>query len=432
MPALFRIVQDAHPPIPEGLSVDITDFLRQCFKKDAMQRPDARTLLQHPWIQNSRRVLPSSLRQIGGSIRNIDEDVAVADNNSAENVLGGDRPLEVNVIFDNILRQDQPKKTGYSKRKSLEGFIGDRFGKSTSSDENLSAKNNIAHDASLEGVDTLKDDLLSAKDPTLVFHQNPATALSSNDASTAHLKSGNEPFQDVRNGMGDATAVAKQSVGSGVHELSRFSDAPGDALLDDLFQPINRDLGDQGLGASTSATAHENVIYDGSKSDLARELKARMAQKHMENAIEQKGGKLLKYVMEVFEDNLPTENIFLIQSVEFSKLVGMLKPEEPEDVILSACHKLLAFFDQRPEQKHVFISQHGFFPLMDLLEVPRNRVICSVLQIINQIVMDNVGFQENACLVGLIPVVMNFAVPDRLEKFGCKLLSFFSSCVNRG
>ncbi|KAG0497402.1 hypothetical protein HPP92_002093 [Vanilla planifolia] len=214
--------------------------------------------------------------------------------------------------------------------------------------------------------------------------------------------------------------VAKQSVGSGVHELSRFSDAPGDALLDDLFQPINRDLGDQGLGASTSATAHENVIYDGSKSDLARELKARMAQKHMENAIEQKGGKLLKYVMEVididgpvFEDNLPTENIFLIQSVEFSKLVGMLKPEEPEDVILSACHKLLAFFDQRPEQKHVFISQHGFFPLMDLLEVPRNRVICSVLQIINQIVMDNVGFQENACLVGLIPVVMNFAVPDR-------------------
>ncbi|KAI8538492.1 hypothetical protein RHMOL_Rhmol09G0108000 [Rhododendron molle] len=33
MPALFRIVQDEHPPIPDGLSPDITDFLRQCFKK---------------------------------------------------------------------------------------------------------------------------------------------------------------------------------------------------------------------------------------------------------------------------------------------------------------------------------------------------------------------------------------------------------------
>jgi serine/threonine protein kinase len=33
MPALFRIVQDVHPPIPEGLSPEITDFLRQCFQK---------------------------------------------------------------------------------------------------------------------------------------------------------------------------------------------------------------------------------------------------------------------------------------------------------------------------------------------------------------------------------------------------------------
>ncbi|CAI0397960.1 unnamed protein product [Linum tenue] len=33
MPDLFRIVQDDHPPIPDSLSPDITDFLRQCFKK---------------------------------------------------------------------------------------------------------------------------------------------------------------------------------------------------------------------------------------------------------------------------------------------------------------------------------------------------------------------------------------------------------------
>lgn len=62
------------------------------------------------------------------------------------------------------------------------------------------------------------------------------------------------------------------------------------------------------------------------------------------------------------------------QSVEFSKLVSLLKPEESEDVILSACQKLTAFFIQRPEQKHVFMSQHGFLPLMELLDVPRNRV----------------------------------------------------------
>uniref|UniRef100_A0A251UI81 non-specific serine/threonine protein kinase n=1 Tax=Helianthus annuus TaxID=4232 RepID=A0A251UI81_HELAN len=57
MPALFKIVQDENPTIPDSLSPDITDFLLQCFKKDAKLRPDAKTLLSHPWIQNSRRVV---------------------------------------------------------------------------------------------------------------------------------------------------------------------------------------------------------------------------------------------------------------------------------------------------------------------------------------------------------------------------------------
>ncbi|XP_042005676.1 MAP3K epsilon protein kinase 1-like [Salvia splendens] len=72
MPALFRIVQDENPPIPNSLSPAITDFLRQCFKKDAGQRPDAKTLLSHPWIKNSRRALQNTLRH-SGTLRNIDE-----------------------------------------------------------------------------------------------------------------------------------------------------------------------------------------------------------------------------------------------------------------------------------------------------------------------------------------------------------------------
>ena len=30
------------------------------------------------------------------------------------------------------------------------------------------------------------------------------------------------------------------------------------------------------------------------------------------------------------------------------------------------------------------------------------QVICSVLQVLNQIIKDNTEFQENACLVGLV------------------------------
>jgi len=31
-------------------------------------------------------------------------------------------------------------------------------------------------------------------------------------------------------------------------------------------------------------------------------------------------------------------------------------------------------FRQRPEQKVVFVTQHGFLPLMDLLDIPKSRV----------------------------------------------------------
>lgn len=446
MPALFRIVQDPHPPIPEGLSSDITEFLRQCFKKDALERPDARTLLQHPWIQNSRRSLQSSLRQTGGSPKNIDEDVVIT-SKAAGSILSSGRSSEGTVQDDDSNLEHEKSKWNSVATSSLDG-----------PDENSSGKRNTTEDTSSEGVPGLQDDVLSARDPTLVFHHKPMMGYpSAIQSSTSDPKIGNQS-SDVANGLVsfqlvkeennldaehddevssnhdesslfsfgagmrkfNPQKVMKPSAVAGVHELSRFSDAPGDALLDDLFQPLDKVPGDQGVEASTS-TLHGNVLYDGAKSDLAKELKARMAQKHIEDENEeQKGGKFLKYVMDVididgpvFEENIPAENIFLNQSIEFSKLIGLLKPEEPEDVILSACQKLLSFFVQRPEQKHTFICQHGFLLLIDLLEVPRNRVICSVLQVINQIIIDNVGFQENACLVGLIPVVMNFAVPDR-------------------
>ncbi|KAE8705526.1 hypothetical protein F3Y22_tig00110422pilonHSYRG00012 [Hibiscus syriacus] len=46
MPALYRIVQDEHPPIPDSLSPDITDFLRQCFKKASGRKMKFRFVIQ--------------------------------------------------------------------------------------------------------------------------------------------------------------------------------------------------------------------------------------------------------------------------------------------------------------------------------------------------------------------------------------------------
>lgn len=55
MAALFKIVQDDHPPIPDGFSHALRDFLNQCFQKDPNLRINARKLMRHPWLQQARQ-----------------------------------------------------------------------------------------------------------------------------------------------------------------------------------------------------------------------------------------------------------------------------------------------------------------------------------------------------------------------------------------
>jgi serine/threonine protein kinase len=50
MRALYRIVQDEYPPMPEGASDRCRDFLHECFQKEPSFRMSAAQLLEHPWI----------------------------------------------------------------------------------------------------------------------------------------------------------------------------------------------------------------------------------------------------------------------------------------------------------------------------------------------------------------------------------------------
>ncbi|KAF0408258.1 map kinase kinase kinase [Gigaspora margarita] len=63
MPALFRIVQDEHPPLPETASPVVKDFLMQCFQKDSNLRVSAKKLLKHPWIVSIKKKNGNTLQQ---------------------------------------------------------------------------------------------------------------------------------------------------------------------------------------------------------------------------------------------------------------------------------------------------------------------------------------------------------------------------------
>src|SRR5207248_10864813 len=53
MTAMFRIVEDDCPPLPENISDDLTDFLKLCFHKKPSMRPTARDLFRHDWVKNN-------------------------------------------------------------------------------------------------------------------------------------------------------------------------------------------------------------------------------------------------------------------------------------------------------------------------------------------------------------------------------------------
>eukprot|EP00127_Corallochytrium_limacisporum_P002385 Clim_evm26s119 gene=Clim_evmTU26s119 len=55
MPALFHIVQDDHPPLPEGISPALRDFLTQCFQKEPSLRVTAKKLMRHAWLAHHHK-----------------------------------------------------------------------------------------------------------------------------------------------------------------------------------------------------------------------------------------------------------------------------------------------------------------------------------------------------------------------------------------
>ncbi|KAI0060355.1 hypothetical protein BV25DRAFT_1917717 [Artomyces pyxidatus] len=65
MPALYRIVQDDCPPIPEGASPIVKDFLYHCFQKDCNLRISAKKLLRHPWMLSAKKQMADSKRKKG-------------------------------------------------------------------------------------------------------------------------------------------------------------------------------------------------------------------------------------------------------------------------------------------------------------------------------------------------------------------------------
>lgn len=69
MSALFNIVEDRHPPLPENLNEIVRSFLKVCFKKDPRQRPTAAELVEHKWLKQFAKESNGDIDAISGTLR---------------------------------------------------------------------------------------------------------------------------------------------------------------------------------------------------------------------------------------------------------------------------------------------------------------------------------------------------------------------------
>ncbi|VAH37476.1 unnamed protein product [Triticum turgidum subsp. durum] len=285
MPALFRIVQDVQPPIPEGFSPEITDFLRQCFQKDSIQRPDAKTLLMHPWLQNSRRASPSP-RQTHPRHIDMDDEVPSSDNHAGFSDPPGDTQAPV---ASDIEQEDGTKELVslsagqvFHEKLPLESSPG-------VTDLNGKIKHEPSQDVLPTKVARSSQESKNGDSKDLEPESKDHSSFEDDDAFSFQAGKQNVTFLEE----------AKPLVPEGANGLSRFSDTPGDASLEDLF-PIDK-RGDHGAVASTSTTAQE-----------LRDRMVSQKQKGNDN-VPMNGGKLL----ELFENFMTTfqERIFSLYSL---------------------------------------------------------------------------------------------------------------------
>lgn len=106
---------------------------------------------------------------------------------------------------------------------------------------------------------------------------------------------------------------AKPSPTSGSNGLSKFSDTPGDASLDDLFQPLDKNHEvrvDEASTSESSLQANHATAIEPVK-NLAKQLRDTIAKKQQEDELVQAngGGNLLRLVMHLKDDVIDIDGL---------------------------------------------------------------------------------------------------------------------------
>lgn len=436
MAALFRIVQEDHPPLPQRMSPALHDFIMKCFMKEPRLRASAEDLLAHPWIaQIPKNKVEQSTQLVAESVTSMNDRDAVL--NTIKLYEKSSSTSEVPAITTGKSVHSL-SVTNEQSDEDVEDW-DDEFGVDSNPTpfvlrEDGATRHDRKPKPSMETASVKSKFQLSKEDANALFNDDvwededeepEAVVLSGRSAvlDMSYGSTGNSTDKPSLNSWDRSSLIPAQSR---IAKLQQFVEDPEEDLaFDDIDESqLLQAAAKQQRAMETNAIAatvipakkplsafKENDDMDGDfefADDQGGNLVLRLTGNRGSNGGSSSGSS----PDNLFDDELDFDYSTARDSnqkgtARVVELLSLLDPSMEDQVILDACNNLEELFDQNVTLRRDLMSQPGVVPnIMEALEMKKMDVLHAVLRVINIIVEGNKKFQENLALVGLVPVII--------------------------
>eukprot|EP00798_Chlamydomonas_sp_ICE-L_P022122 gene22122-29182_t len=453
MSALFRIVQDAHPPLPEEISPLLEDFLFKCFSKDPNKRPTAAMLLGHEWLQCRRTLTRKTWKQsrdrhsstatsgkvneahetvhsvvsrmiayendpaAKGADRSIDEETEEDDRSSdtsgAAAALGGAGALSgvtTTVIAAACL--DSDPSVGVSDPNVEDAFSGESTSMQGHAEgKRISTSGVAAEKGSINQHSSARMPTRASTDASKIQRTETLNASTSSAGQEGPLT---DFMQSIQAGGSPTGAGTSGTLGRAPNVVSHIE------LLRSWMDEAPTQVGTaalEGRGGLRSSAQHSGGLFNagsltgafGQGAEGHPSMAASGSGRHYAGA--SSGGAEVYVAVGGASSSTPvlTEN-----KGKVKLLIHKLRPSSIQSSVMSGCMELEGFMRsvQASEFKQLFLAEGGVLVLLELLESQNAVNVSSALDLVASLTKNDVRLLECLCLVGLLPAACAYTAPN--------------------
>eukprot|EP01114_Cavostelium_apophysatum_P023823 TRINITY_DN90_c0_g1_i3.p1 TRINITY_DN90_c0_g1~~TRINITY_DN90_c0_g1_i3.p1 ORF type:complete len:1113 (+),score=446.88 TRINITY_DN90_c0_g1_i3:1211-4549(+) len=416
--AMYKMVEDEHPPLPLGISLVLNDFFMLCFKKDVNMRVSAKELLKHAWLKGDKP--NTDIKNAIGEIQEYKTKLQKEINKLQHNDSDADISAEKSNLMERSHTLTQEMKNQMKNKKVLQRKDTEIIAKppvakppvKAEKKPKAAAKSPVKKPAKDEDEDWDMDLGITEEKPLKLKLGDFGDNLELPSVQSLRFDFDNLP--DEKNFTLSGLKLASNALKG--NALTAWADDSG---KDDLDWGDDDDSG--GLAAAPGLAALEQpqprvlndfVEKDEDDDDFMGDMKLKgdigsALASRLDNKTEE-----WEEELKIDEEEVQDEKSALREKAEetllseIKELVQTMKPNQDEEKIKKACIQLMDIFNKNPRMEVHLITNHGILPLIIMLGVQNAAVLNSILRLITQIIESN-EILVNLCVMGVIPAIMS-------------------------